>query len=91
MYVALCTKLGSGHTFITSYDDIQVLIDDDVVVKRQQTSALLQFFRPLALLHNYQIEKTSETSFQHRRSEPADKSMISAIARAIYLRVPKPL
>lgn len=72
MYVALCTKLGSGHTFITSYDDIQALIDDDVV-KRQQTSALLQFFRPLALLYNYQIEKTSETSFQHRRSEPADK------------------
>lgn len=90
MDVALCTKLGSGHTFITSYDDIQALIDDDVV-KRQQTSALLQFFRPLALLHNYQIEKTSETTFQHRRSEPADKSMISAIARAIYLRVPKPL
>lgn len=26
MYVALCTKLGSGHTFITSYDDIQALI-----------------------------------------------------------------
>lgn len=90
MYVALCTKLGSGHTFITSYDDIQALIDDDVV-KRQQTSALLQFFRPLALLYNYQIEKISKASFQHRRSEPADKSMISAIARAIYLRVPEPL
>lgn len=90
MYVALCTKLGSGHSFITSYDDIQALIDDDVV-KRQQTSALLQFFRPLALLYNYQIEKISKASFQYRRSEPADKSMISAIARALYLRVPKPL
>lgn len=72
-------------------DDVVNAADRPIYQERQQTSALLLFFRPLALLYNYQIEKISRTSFQYRRSEPADQSMISAIARAIYLRVPKPL